>query len=234
MKTLFAFTLLAAVSTLHAQSVPDCRSPDLPAGAQCKYAGTTLPIQKSLGDIALPPSQHARVTEPFGPSAIAPSVTGLHAFQVGAMFTVQTETLGFKRYVSAGGKVFAAKQWSDWRGLAVRGTAVETGLGIGLDAGNNHTLAVAAGPRVEHTFGRVTPYGEALVGFVHQYYYGLNTSGIFGVSMRLNHRLSFVPADVEYRYASLQDSTATANPRRGRIELSSGLIFNFGGGLPRE
>jgi hypothetical protein len=228
MKILTMLSFLGAVTTLNAQSLPDCRIPNLPIGAQCNYIGTTLPVQKTIGDISLPSSDQVRMTEPLGTSAIEAPVAGGHAFTVGGLFTVQTETLGYKRYVSGGFKGTGSKQWSDWRGLEVRGSAIEFGLGFGIDAGNNHTIAIAAGPRIEHTWGRVTPYGEALVGFLHQYYYGMSESGVFGASLRLSDRLSFVPADVEYRYASLQDSTVLRNPRRGRIELTSGMVYRFG------
>jgi hypothetical protein len=223
-------TLLGAATTLAAQTLPDCRSANLAIGAQCIFDGTTLPKQQYLGEISLPSSDHVRMTEPFAVYPPAPVAPRLYPFTaIGGAFTVQSETLGYKALVSSGGKGFGFRQWSDLRGLELRGTAVEFSLGgLGYLAGNNHTVAIAVGPRIQHPFGRVTPYGEILVGFIHQYYYGMTEGGVFGASVRLNNHLSLVPADVEYRYASLQDSTRLQNPRRGRIELSTGLTYRFG------
>jgi hypothetical protein len=168
------------------------------------------------------------MTEPLGLSMTSPAVQGNHSDTAGVMFTVQTETLGYKRYLSTGGKAFAGRQWSDWRGLEVRGTVIETSLGgLGGDPGNNHTVAITVGPRIEHSFGRLTPYGEIAVGFLHQYYYGSSEGAAFGASLRIHSHWSWIPADAEYRYASLQESARLVNPRRGRIELSSGLTYTF-------
>ncbi len=230
MKTLAGLFLFSAAAISYGQSLPDCRSANLPVGSACTYVGTTLPKQTYIGDIALPSSEHVRMSEPFGSSVIAPSATGpFSGASVGGMFTAQAETLGFKSLVSSGVKVFANKQWSDLRGVDARFTAVEFSLGnVGTLAGNNHTAAFAVGPRVQHSFGPVTPYAEALVGVVHQYYWGMTESGVVGVSVRLSRHLSLIPADAEYRYASFQKSTATQNPRRGRIEFSAGMSYRFG------
>ncbi len=228
-KRLPLLTLLAAATSLHAQSLPDCRTPDLPIGAPCNFYGTTLAKQQNIGEITLPSSEHVRMTEPYQLHPLPPVVERAYSFSVGGLFTTQTETLGYKRFVSSGFKVFGTKQWSDWRGVDLRGTVVEFGLGdLGIAPGNNHTVAAAVGPRVQHSFGRVSPYGEILVGALHQYYYGMSESGVVGASVRLSNRFSLVPADVEYRYASLQSSTALRNPRRGRIELAAGLVYSFG------
>ncbi len=227
-----AVTAVAAFGTataMQAQSLPDCRADHLQVGASCTFEGTTLPKQKYLGEITLPSSDHVRLTEPF-PAFVAPPAPSLsHPISIGALFTVQTETLGYKAYVSSGVKAFANKQWSDLRGVEVRGTAVEFALGsVGLAPGNNHTAAVAAGPRISHSFGRVSPYGSVLLGVAHQYYYGMTESAVAGVSVRLSKHFSLIPVDGEYRYVSLQKSTALANPRRGRIEFSGGLVYSFG------
>ena len=243
---LFGAALFGAATILHAQSntLPDCRQPNLVAGEQCVYHNTQLPVQKYLGDISL--SQDGQVhmvhltgpvglMDPHGASAIAPSVTGSRSFNIGVLGSIQTETLGYKSHVSGGFKLFATKQWSDWRGVAVEGTMIRYDLGqVGTYSGDNHTEAIAAGPRIEHSFGPVTPYGEALLGALYQYAPGMTESGVVGADVWLGRHLSLVPAEAEYRYASLQDSSVTSNPRRGRIELESGLVFHFGIGRGKE
>lgn len=132
--------------------------------------------------------------------------------------------------MSDGFKLSGTRQWSSWRGIDVRATMVRYDLGsVGAYAGDNHTEAIAAGPRVQRYFGRATVYGEALVGALYQYAPGMSESGVFGANVWVTKRVSLVPFDVEYRYASLQTSTALANPRRGRIELSSGMMLHIGG-----
>jgi hypothetical protein len=234
MKSLVVLVAVGAATTLNGQSLPDCRTPTLPLNAQCTFSGSTLPTQVYMGDIALPSSDHVRMTQPFVLHTVPPPVGAKSVYPfmaVGGMFTVQSETLGYKALVSSGGKGFAMKQWSDWRGIEMRGTAVELGLGtLGFLAGNNHTVSGTIGPRVQHPFGRVTPYAGIQIGVLHQYYYGMSEGALFGSTVRVSKRVTWVAADVEYRYATFQDSTRYANPRRGRIELSTGLAYTFGHG----
>ncbi len=235
MKMIVMLTVLGASGSLAAQSLPDCRMPNLSIGTQCTFQGTTLPIQRIIGDVSLPSSEQVRMTEPV-PSATAMNTIALrssgrlYGTSVGAVYTVQSETFNYATHVSDGFKVFATKQWSDWRGIDVRATFIESGaIGVGFLPGNNHTAAGAAGPRIQHSFGPVTPYGEILIGALHQYYYGMSEGAVAGVSIKVSKHFSLVPADVEYRYASFQSSTPTENPRRGRIELSTGFRYHFGG-----
>ena len=252
MRVLARTALFAAATTggaagiLHAQSnpLPDCRQPNLVEGEHCVYRNTQLPVQKYLGDISL--TQDGQVymvhmtgplglMNPHGASAIAPAADVGLSFNIGVLGSIQTETLGYKSHVSDGFKMFANKQWSDWRGVAVEGTVIRYDLGqVGTYPGDNHTEAIAAGPRIEHSFGRVTPYGEALLGALYQYAPGMSESGVVGADVWLGRHLSLVPAEAEYRYASFQASSVTSNPRRGRIELESGLMFHFGMGREKD
>jgi hypothetical protein len=232
-KALALFVFVGAAAAVYGQStaLPDCREAKLAVGEKCVYRYTELPTQVYLGDISLPSSDHVHVTGPFGVTPLIPAAPQNHfSFDAGALGSIQTETLGYKRYVSDGFKVFGTKQWSDWRGLAARGTVIRYDLGkVGQYAGDNHTEAAAFGPRIQHSFRAVTPYAEALIGALHQYSWGMSESGVVGAEVQLSRRLSLVPAEAEYRYATFQYSSRLVNPRRGRIEVASGLVFHFGG-----
>ena len=235
MQNIVMLIVLGAANSLAAQTLPDCRMPNLPIGTQCTFQGTTLPIQRIIGDISLPSSEQVRMTEPVPVPSIQNTASHLRAANlrygtsIGAIYTVQSETFGYKSQVSDGFKIFATRQWSDWRGIDVRATFIEFGeISVGPAPGYNHTIAGAAGPRVQHSFGPVTPYGEILIGALHQFYYGMSESAVAGASLKLGRHISFVPGEIEYRYASFQSSTAQENPQRGRIEVSTGLVYHLG------
>ncbi len=149
---------------------------------------------------------------------VTPDVTG-PVSSLGILGTAQAETLSYKQRVSAGFKVLANSQWHDWLGVEARGTAITF-------VGSNHTFAFEAGPRFTRNYGPVTAYAEALAGAIHQYYYGATIGALVGEEIHISRGVYWA-TDGEYRYAP-QKSTATINPREGRIELSSGIVVRIG------
>lgn len=147
----------------------------------------------------------------------APDVVG-PVTSFGILGTAQAETLGYNR-TTAGFKVFSDVQYHPLVGFDVRGTAIRF-------IGSNHTYALEAGPRVEHHFGVLTPYAEALAGGIHQYYYGATIGAAVGAEAHVYQNV-YLMGEGEYRYAP-QKSTPLINPREGRIELSAGIAVRIG------
>ena len=223
-----ALVALLAAMPLMAHAQQDCRDPQITFGSPCYFGGTSLPEQKYMGDLQFQGNQHAHLTEPLPGPVIPAAAKPAHPFFVTALGTEQTETLGFKRYVSDGYKLEIGRQFNGVLSGVLRGTDVRYDLGkIGQYAGNNHTVAAELGFRVQYPSSRASPYAEALIGGLHQYRYGMSESGVVGVSLHLAKHLSLIPAEATYRYATFQKSTAEVNPRRGRIEVSSGLQVRF-------
>ena len=147
----------------------------------------------------------------------APDVTG-PVTTFGILGTAQAETLGYRK-TTAGFKVFSDVQYHPLVGFDVRGTAIRF-------IGSNHTYALEAGPRVERRYGSFTPYAEALVGGIHQYYYGATVGAAVGAETHVYQNV-YLTGEGEYRYAP-QKSTPLINPREGRIELSAGVAVRIG------
>lgn len=206
------------------QQPPDCRSGNTPVGSECVYPGTQLPVQRYLGDITLPSSDHVRMTGPAD-SMVVPSEHG-RPLRLGLLGGIQTETFG--GYTSgvlrtAGVQMYARTPLSRSVWLDLRGTSVAFG-------GSNHTQSIQAGPRFEHALGRTLLYGEALAGAGHQYTWDLPVSGVVGLAYELpRSRFTIIPFEGTYTYAAAQLSTRLANPQKGRLEAFGGVEYRTGG-----
>ena len=124
MTKLLASTLLLASTAACAQTQqPDCRSVSGPVGTTCIFTGTELPLQKYLGDVSLPSSDHVHMTGPLV-DITSPAPRRRLPFDLGLLGGVQGETFGgifHNVHRSAGLKEYALFKLNPWLDIDVRG-----------------------------------------------------------------------------------------------------------------
>ncbi len=223
--------LLLSTARLYAQA-PDCRTPNLPAGTACTFFGTSLPPQKSLGDITFDQTgQQAHLTEPLFPmhGAVATlQPTTRHEITIGGLYTNQTEAgFSYRTHDSDGFKLFADYALSKHLGIEARGTVIRYSVAeIGYYSGKNHTFAATIGPKFQATpLSRLGFYFTPQIGAVHQQYYGLDLGAAAGADLKATKHLSWRVLDAEFR--SDQFDPSYRNPRKSRQELGTGLSYMF-------
>lgn len=231
--------ILLFASLVSAQQVPtqkdativrDCRVPQLAPGERCIYVGhDEIPVQRYIGDINLPPMVH--MTEPFSiKAAVVPVAKTVAHTSIYALFTHQMEGLQPNGFVatdywnSDGLKLGVTHDWK-YLGGDFRITDIRYGvIPVGSGYGDNNTDAVEVGPRVHKNFGRLTPYGEGLIGYMYQYRPAMSLSLVGGLDLRLSKHAAWRLFDYTYRDAQM---TPITHPKEARYEFSSGLVWQF-------
>jgi outer membrane immunogenic protein len=106
-------------------------------------------------------------------------------------------------------------------------------LGSGIDGTISTYLF---GPRVSYRkFERVTPFAQTLFGVAHASSSGFGVSGTSnafaatfggGVDVKLSHRFSFRPAQVEYLLTRFPE-TSSSRETQNNLRVSTGFVFHF-------
>jgi outer membrane protein OmpA-like peptidoglycan-associated protein len=135
-----------------------------------------------------------------------------------------------------GGFVAGSFHINDWLRIAGEFSGSHSGNISSLGQGLTLTT-FTGGPQVSHRFGRLTPYGEALVGGAHgsdSYFPSLNSasqsassfefSAGGGLDLRLNTRFSIRALDVQYLRTSFPNGV---NNEQNHLMMGAGLVIKF-------
>jgi hypothetical protein len=138
-------------------------------------------------------------------------------------------TSGLTSFNLHGGSASVAYNAKDWLGAVADFGGYHANLGPGVDATVSTYLF---GPRISYRkHERFTPFAQTLFGVAHASSGGV-TSNAFaaafggGVDVKLSHRFSWRPAQVEYLLTRFEETT-TNRETQNNLRLSTGLVFHF-------
>ena len=167
--------------------------------------------------------------------ASAQDTPKLDVFVGYSYFRDNPSTSGVSSFNLHGGSASVAYNANRWlSGVAdFGGYHANNILGTGVDG----TLSTYLfGPRFSYRrHERVTPFAQTLFGVAHASGSGFGASGTSnafaasfggGVDVKLFHRLSFRPAQVEYLLTRFPETT-TSRETQNNLRVSTGVVFHF-------
>lgn len=167
--------------------------------------------------------------------ASAQDVPKLDAFVGYSYFRDNPSTTGLNSFNLHGGSASVAYNANNWLSAVADfgGYHANNILGSGIDG----TLSTYLfGPRISYRhYSRVTPFAQTLFGVAHASGSGFgttSTSNAFaasfggGVDVKLFHRLSWRPAQVEYLLTRFPEATASRETQNN-LRVSTGVVFHF-------
>jgi len=147
-------------------------------------------------------------------------------------FRDNPSTSGVPSFNLHGGSASAAYNVNNWLSAVADfgGYHANNILGSGVDG----TLSTYLfGPRISYRkHERFTPFAQTLFGVAHSSVSFGSTSNAFaasfggGVDMKLSHRFSWRPAQVEYLLTRFPETT-TSRETQNNLRVSTGLVFHF-------
>ena len=171
----------------------------------------------------------------FGATARAQDVPKVDIFAGYSYVRENPSTSGASGFSLNGGSASIAYNAKSWLSGVADFGAYHNGniLGTGTDG----TLSTYLfGPRVSyHHSGRITPFGEVLLGVAHA---GANIAGTSGsdnafamslgggVDYKLTDRFAIRPIKVDYLMTRFSE-TGTGNQTQNNLRVSTGIVFRF-------
>ncbi len=167
--------------------------------------------------------------------ASAQDVPKLDVFVGYSYLRENPSTSGLSGFNLHGGSASVAYNANHWLGAVADfgGYHANNILGSGIDGTVSTYLF---GPRFSYRhYERVTPFAQTLFGVAHASGTGFgttSTSNAFaasfggGVDVKLFHRLSWRPAQVEYLLTRFPETT-TSRETQNNLRVSTGVVFHF-------
>ncbi len=144
-------------------------------------------------------------------------------------------TSGVPSFNLHGGSASVAYNVNNWLGAVADfgGYHANNILGSGIDGTISTYLF---GPRISYRkHERITPFAQTLFGVAHASGSGFGVSGTDnafaasfggGVDVKLSHRFSWRPAQVEYLLTRFPEAT-TSRETQNNLRVSTGVVFHF-------
>lgn len=171
----------------------------------------------------------------FTASAFSQDTPKFDIFAGYSYFRDNPSTSGVSSFNLHGGSASAAYNVNHWLGAVADfgGYHANNILGTGIDG----TLSTYLfGPRVSYRkFERITPFAQTLFGVAHASGSGFgvtSTDNAFaasfggGVDVKLSHRFSIRPAQVEYLLTRFPETTGNRQTQNN-LRVSTGVVFHF-------